>query len=139
MTATFLDTSFLLALTSPKDSLHRHALGWQKALTGSLITTEFILLEVADGFASRKASSVACILIDYLRAAPGTTIVPADAGWVAKGYQLFCSRLDKNWTLTDCISFEVMRTMGITDALTHDRHFEQAGFRALLREDPPNN
>ncbi len=134
MTATYLDTSFLLALASPKDSLHHHAVEWKKRLTGPFISTEFILLEVADGFAARKASPVARTLIEYLRAARGTTIIPADAGWVVKGYQLFCSRLDKHWSLTDCISFEV--AMGITDALTHDRHFEQAGFRALPQEDP---
>ena len=43
-------------------------------------------------------------------------------------------RSDKSWSLTDCISFVVMGEHGITDALTGDRHFEQAGFRALLRE-----
>jgi len=46
---------------------------------------------------------------------------------------LFCSRLDKEWGLIDCVSFIVMQERGLTNALTTDEHFEQAGFRALLR------
>jgi predicted nucleic acid-binding protein len=49
------------------------------------------------------------------------------------GVSLYASRTDKEWSLTDCISFTVMSQYGIRDALTGDRHFEQAGFRALLR------
>lgn len=53
------------------------------------------------------------------------------------GLVMHAERLDKSWSLTDCISFVVMRQREITDALTHDHHFEQAGFKALLRHDPP--
>jgi len=54
--------------------------------------------------------------------------------WHSRGLALFGSRLDKDWSLTDCISFEVMSSYGITEALTGDHHFTQAGFRALLLE-----
>ena len=50
-----------------------------------------------------------------------------------RGVALYAERPDKDWSLTDCISFVVMRTMDITEALTGDRHFEQAGFTALLK------
>jgi hypothetical protein len=46
---------------------------------------------------------------------------------------LYGERMDKDWPLTDCISFVVMQREGITDALTGDRHFEQAGFVPLLK------
>ena len=46
---------------------------------------------------------------------------------------LFGNRDDKEWSLTDCMSFVVMETRGITDALTPDEHFNQAGFQALMR------
>jgi predicted nucleic acid-binding protein len=139
MKSVFLDTSFLLALTSPKDAMHSRALAWERVSRGPFVTTEFILLEMADGFAARKGPAIAQAVIESLRGADHTTILGADSTWFDRGYQLFYRRLDKCWSLTDCISFEVMREMGITDALTHDHHFEQAGFRALLREEPPSN
>ncbi len=60
------------------------------------------------------------------------TIVPSSSDLFWRGIKLFDARPDKEWSLTDCISFEVMAELGLTDALTADHHFEQAGFRALL-------
>lgn len=50
-------------------------------------------------------------------------------------WSIYKSHADKQWSLTDCISFVAMRRVSITDALTFDHHFEQAGFRALMREE----
>ena len=49
------------------------------------------------------------------------------------GFDLYESRLDKDWSLTDCVSFAVMTQRGLTEALTADHHFEQAGFRAMFK------
>ncbi len=65
-------------------------------------------------------------------------IIPASTALMEEGISLFESRTDKRWGLTDCISFEVMRENGVVDALSADHHFEQAGFRALLRMAPPS-
>jgi predicted nucleic acid-binding protein len=65
---------------------------------------------------------------------PNVTFVPATDDLFRKGFDLFSSRSDKSWTLTDCISFIVMEEAGLTEALTGDRHFVQAGFEALLLE-----
>jgi uncharacterized protein len=59
-------------------------------------------------------------------------LVPAGRRSFDAGWEPYRRRRDKEWTLTDCISFEIMRKMKLTEALTGDRHFEQAGFRALL-------
>lgn len=139
MNEVFMDTSFILALVSPKDALHQRAVMWRYTLPGPFVTTEFVLLEVADGLAGRNATATAVTVIESLRKGPATEIIPADSPWFARGYELFRQRLDKPWSLTDCISFEIMRQHAITDALTHDHHFEQAGFHALLRQDPPSN
>jgi hypothetical protein len=139
MNEVFMDTSFLLALASPRDELHRRAIMWRYVLTGPLVTTEFILLELADGLAGRKLNPTAVSIIEGLRKGPDTEIIAAESLWIARGFQLYRQRADKMWSLTDCISFEIMKDRGITDALTHDHHFEQAGFRALLRHDPPSN
>jgi len=58
--------------------------------------------------------------------------VPFQKSQLERAQGLFCSRADKSWSLTDCTSFVIMEDRGIRDALTGDRHFEQAGFRALL-------
>lgn len=61
------------------------------------------------------------------------TIVPASRQLLDEGVALYESRPDKDWSLTDCISFVVMQRIGISEALTADHHFEQAGFLALLK------
>jgi predicted nucleic acid-binding protein len=71
-------------------------------------------------------------LVDGMRASPRISIVPLDSALLERGLQLMAARLDKDWSLTDCISFVVMQDAGINEALSGDRHFEQAGFRALL-------
>jgi predicted nucleic acid-binding protein len=67
-----------------------------------------------------------------LRHDPKVMILPSDNQLFQKGVHLYASRPDKEWSLTDCISFVVMTQQRLTEALTGDRHFEQAGFRALL-------
>ena len=139
MSSTFLDTGFFLALVLEDDSLHKRAIAWQRALGGKLLTTEFVLLEVADALVQPGVREFADALFEMAYGDPIITLVRADPKLVEACYELFRSRMDKRWSLTDCISFNVMRERGITDALTHDHHFEQAGFRALLRHDPPSN
>jgi predicted nucleic acid-binding protein len=139
MSATFIDTCHFLALPFTNDALNKRALGWQRVLRGSFVTTDFVLLEVADGACEVNLRKAAQAIVNFARAEKSMTVVPLDRRWMELGYKLFCQHQDKDWGLTDCISFQVMREMGITDALTHDHHFEQAGFRALLRHDPPSN
>ena len=97
------------------------------------MTTTAVLIEFADALASPASRQVAA---EYLRSLPLDTtidVVPVDDDLWARGLALYEQRPDKGWSLTDCISFIVMEDRGIRDALTGDSHFEQAGFRALLR------
>jgi predicted nucleic acid-binding protein len=71
-------------------------------------------------------------LLGGIRASPRTRVIPLDSLLLQRGLDLFAGRPDKNWSLTDCISFVVMQDEGLTEALTADGHFEQAGFKALL-------
>jgi hypothetical protein len=66
---------------------------------------------------------------------PGAVFVPASPALFRQGRALFAARPDKEWSLVDCISFVVMKQRRLKEALTTDRHFVQAGFRALLREE----
>lgn len=71
-------------------------------------------------------------MVRSIRENPHVTVVPPAMEWIDAGLRLYAARPDKSWSLTDCISFEVMRSMGLTEALTGDRDFEQAGFVRLL-------
>ena len=61
-------------------------------------------------------------------------IVPQSPGLFRQALALYGERSDKDWSLTDCASFLIMDERRITETLTHDRHFEQGGYRALLRD-----
>jgi predicted nucleic acid-binding protein len=92
------------------------------------------LPEVADGLSRPVWRPPVIRLFALLRAKPGVEILAPDLDLFDRGFDLYARRLDKEWSLTDCVSFVVMTERGITEALTGDHHFGQAGFRALLRQ-----
>ena len=133
MNTVFADTSFYVAIFSPQDAFHDRAKAVASALKGTVVTTEFVLVEVGNFFCRGSARAVFQTMVENLRAAEDIEIVPASSDLFRHGFALFASRPDKDWSLTDCISFGVMQERGITDALTADHHFEQAGFVVLLK------
>jgi hypothetical protein len=136
MTEVFLDTSFAIALTVPTDRFHEAALRLARELRSSrsvLVTSHAVLAEIGDSFSRPPYRVAATQLLRALQRDPGVLVLPVDSDLFARGHQLFIDRPDKTWGLTDCISFALMEERGIRDALTADRHFEQAGFVALLR------
>ena len=76
-------------------------------------------------------------LLETLKSSQEVKIIPTTVELFDRGVQLYAERADKEWWLTDCISFVVMEARQIQRALAYDHHFEQAGFEALLRRDPP--
>ena len=135
-TPLFLDTAYVVALFNIRDQWHPKAIEWQRKIAlddTRLITTEFILAEIGDGLSSRKVRSRAASLIQILIQSPTVIIVPADSTLFSKGLTLYQNRADKDWGLTDCTSFVVMQEYSLSDVLTSDEHFEQAGFNPLLR------
>jgi uncharacterized protein len=130
--AVFADTYFLIAVVNPSEREHRRALELAEAHTGEVVTTAWVLTEFADGLARSSHRGLFIQTLDSLRSDPRVTIVPPSPDLLEAGIDLYAARSDKQWSLTDCISFVVMQQRGIGDALTGDHHFEQAGFRALL-------
>ena len=128
----FADTYFYLALFNTRDTHHRRVLEFVGTFTGGVVTTQWVLTEVADAFASipqrRDLQAKFRVLVED----PGTQIVVASPELFDRGLALYNARPDKDWSLTDCISFVVMADEGLAEALTGDRHIEQAGFKALL-------
>src|SRR5262245_49144512 len=128
----FADTSYFVGLLHPADQYHARAV----ALAGSvrsLITTQYVLVEVASSFARAVDRGRFLALLTLLESDPRARIIAADDELFRAGVDLYRQRPDKDWSLTDCISLVVMQREGMTDALTADRHFEQAGFVALLK------
>lgn len=134
MTPPFADTFYYLALMNPDDRAHARAVAPAARSSGPVVTTAWVLTEVGDAMAAPALRPIFLDLMQSLRSDAETAIIPPDPGLFARGLDLFARRPDKAWSLTDCISFAVMTERGLTEALTGDHHFEQAGFRALLRE-----
>ena len=106
---------------------------WQQSkVKRTILTTEFILLELGNACARAEDHDDFLAVLAGIRASLRTRIIPLDSRLLQRGLELLADRPDKNWSLTDCISFVVMQDEGITEALTGDGHFEQAGFKALL-------
>ncbi len=133
MTPHFADAFYFVALLNPRDAAHPTALRATLEGRNSLLTTAWVLTEVADAMASPANRPLFLRLIEGFRQLQTVEIVPASQALFDRGLDLYADRPDKAWSLTDCISFVVMAERGVTDALTGDHHFEQAGFRALLR------
>ena len=134
MKKTFVDTAFILAVVSEKDELHQKSRELVK-IYGTLpwMTTDLVLYEVANSLARNAKPQAQKIISEFLEA-DGIEIVYASPALFRKGFALYCKYADKTWGLVDCVSFVVMRETGITDALTNDKHFQQAGFNALMRD-----
>jgi len=132
MTPTFADTAFYAAIVSDRDQLHERAKEAATRFSGPIVTTEFVLLETANFCTEGERRSVFLRLVANLRNAPHVEIVPATSEYFQRGLDFFAARPDKKWSLTDCISFVLMRERGLKEALTSDHNFTQAGFVALL-------
>lgn len=131
MTA-FADTYAFIAWLNAKDADHVRVGAYFDNPSGRFVTTEWVLLEVADAFSTPPARSTVVRFLRTVRTHPLFEVVPYDTTVFRAGFDLFAARPDKAWSLTDCISFAVMTARGLTDALTADRHFTQAGLRAVF-------
>ncbi|HEY3265380.1 MAG TPA: PIN domain-containing protein [Armatimonadota bacterium] len=129
----FLDTACILARVNAADKYHAsaEALAARVRLAAEVWTTEAILVEVGDALSATNRMAAARF-IESCYATPNVRIVPMDTAILRKALSLYGSRLDKDWGLTDCISFIAMAEHGLTEAATPDRHFVQAGFKTLL-------
>jgi predicted nucleic acid-binding protein len=132
MTPVFADTYYWLALINPRDQAHQETRTLSQSLSQPLVTTAWVLTEVGDAMHDPANRPTFVRLLQSLANDPQTTVIPAEQKWFDRGVALFGARLDKKWSLTDCISFVAMQEMGLTEALTGDGDFVQAGFRKLM-------
>jgi predicted nucleic acid-binding protein len=135
MRVVFADTGYWEALLNPKDNLHAKALTISSGLGKTrILTTEMVLDELLAALSPPPGRAFVVRGVDAIRANPNVEVVPQTSIQFRDAYGMYKQMTDKEWSLTDCASFEIMKARGIADALAHDRHFEQAGFIALLRD-----
>lgn len=133
----FLDTSYAVALAAVSDGLHAAALRLADELDAAaakIVTTQAVLLEIGNALSRGRYRQTAIRYLESAAADPTIRVIPLSAESFDRAAELFRSRPDKEWSLVDCVSFLVMEDLGLTKALTADVHFQQCGFRALLRE-----
>lgn len=133
ISSVFADTYYYLALINPGDAGHQRALAASRTSSQIIFTSAWIIQELADALAAPPARMAVMRMLASIQADMNTFIIEPDSILWHSGLKLYRSRADKSWSLTDCVSFQIMRDKGIKDALTADRHFEQAGFVALLK------
>ena len=137
MKTVFVDTSAWLALINKTDHRHHKARKVRDDLQeqhSRLVLTDYILLETANALSRIPFRKAAVQLISFIRASEDIQKIEIDKALFQKAWGLYSERLDKEWSLTDCASFVVMKGMGLTDAFSSDHHFEQAGFNILLKD-----
>ena len=133
MSVVFVDTSFYQALLNPRDQWHRAAIEFSADIRENTVTSEYVLCELGALMSPIQLRRLFVGFVEILQATAEVEILSASPEYFRTGLDLFAQRTDKAWSLTDCVSFTQMRDRGIADALSFDRHFEQAGFRLLPR------
>lgn len=138
MTPLFVDTSGWAHVADPRQSQHTRAAAIYRSARAEgrrIVTSNLVLMELAALLISplRLPKSMCIGFMEDLRRSPYVEVISIDPPREDAAWGLWAGRTDKAWSLVDCASFLLMQSEGITDALTDDHHFQQSGFRALLR------
>lgn len=128
----FVDSYFYIAFLNERDPDHARVVAASRSIRERLLTTEFVLVEVANALAGTSFRKRVVDFLTTIERQPWITVAWSNRTVLRAGLDLYANRPDKEWSLTDCVSFVTMKEAQVTDALTHDHHFSQAGFRVLL-------
>ena len=131
----FVDTFYWVALSDPRDQWHARVLVFSRSLSDyHLYTVDEVLAEYLTFYSAsrpRVREDAVQTVRDILRD-PHITVMPQSHGSFLDALAFYASRLDKQYSLTDCVSMQAMRLEGLTDVLTNDHHFTQEGFHILF-------
>ena len=136
MKTIFVDTSALIAIGNKRDAFHFQAVRMRenlKQIKANFATTSGILLEFGNAFSPINLKPTAIRLIEAIIHSKKWNCVNIDNYLMQKGFELFKQMSDKSWGLVDCTSIIVVKSMSISEVFTTDHHFEQAGFKILLK------
>ncbi|MBL8222495.1 MAG: type II toxin-antitoxin system VapC family toxin [Bryobacterales bacterium] len=140
MATYFADTSFWIGLSRKRDQYHQRAMAWHQFVLptrSKILTTDAVLLEWLNALSDESTRQMAAEAYLRVQTDAGVEVIQLAGDLMSAGVQLYRGRPDKKWSLTDCISFAVMESRGLEEALTSDQDFEQARLRALMLVPPP--
>jgi uncharacterized protein len=135
MRRVFADTSYWIALLNPRDELHEKALEVSRGNKfDEIVTSQMVLAELLNSFSERGTNLRQAVAraVEALGSNTAVIVFPQTSEQFEKAFERYKQMTDKRWSFTDCASFPIMEAEGIAAALTHDKHFVQAGFEALL-------
>lgn len=128
----FADTFFFLAMLDSSDPAHNQAQEQAARPWKEIVTTEFVLMELGNALSRVGDRDAFLEVLALVRSTAVYRIIPAGPQAFSRAVEHFRSRMDKDWSLTDCSSMCVMRELGLKQILTGDHHFTQAGLEILL-------
>ena len=134
MRQVFADSLYWIALSHQRDQWHTAALRVSHTLANvQIITTDEVLSEFLTAFRhDQRLRAAASRQVNGVMADRSITIIPQSRQSFEQGFAFYQARIDKKYSLIDCISMAAMRTLGITEILTHDNDFTREGFTVLL-------
>lgn len=134
MKVVFADTGYWVAVLNPRDDWNSRANQVSRTMGKfRMVTSEMVLDELLAALSKVAVRAMVIKGVEAIRSNPNIEVVPQTSLQFGEAFDTYRRMSDKEWSLTDCASFGLMLERGITEALAHDRHFEQAGFAALLR------
>jgi len=131
----FVDTFYWVALSDPRDQWHTRVLTFSRSLSDyQLYTVDEVLSEYLTFYSasSPHVRDGAVQTVRHILHDPHVTVMPQSHASFLDALAFYASRLDKQYSLTDCVSMQAMRREGLTDVLTNDHHFTQEGCRILF-------
>ena len=137
MPTLFADTFYWVALLHAKDQWHKQVRSFSTSIKDyPIITTDLVLVEYLNFFAESNfyLKQGAINFYRQIQAASNLQIIAVDSTFIESGVKLYATRLDKGYSLIDCISMIIMNQLNIYQVLTHDKHFTQEGFTILFQE-----
>ncbi|MBD2176846.1 type II toxin-antitoxin system VapC family toxin [Pseudanabaena sp. FACHB-1998] len=136
MKKVFADTGYWIALLNPEDDLHQKARQISVTLISTpIVTSEMVFTELLNAFSGKGKSyrQKAVRFIKHAFTNPEIEVILQTDALFQNALELYDQRRDQAWSHTDCTSFQIMQQQNIVEAIAYDKHFEQAGFIALLR------
>ena len=137
MTSTvFVDSFAWIAAINKSDNHHEAVLRIFEELLGKqakLFTTNYAIIETINALSKVEFRKAVIEFIDKLEESPSVEIIKITDEMYNNAWRLYQQRMDKDWGITDCTSFGVMKMLDLKRAFTNDKHFEQAGFSLVMR------